>query len=93
MFKEVVVFVLGALILIFLISQIILPLFTKLDFFWLFNSDEENRKNKLIPANSIKDLDDLDKEATAKTEAYKETLGALKQTEQKIADIREKTKL
>ena len=93
MFKEVVVLILGALILIFLLSQIILPLFTKLDFFWLFNSDEENRKRTTVPANPIKDLDDLEKEATAKTEAYKATLGALKQTEEKIADIREKTKI
>jgi hypothetical protein len=91
MLKEAVVFLLGAFTIVFLLTQIIIPLFTKLDLFWIFKE-----KTVIVnpePVNCVKELDELEKEATESTEAYKETLGALSNTEKKLSEIREKTKI
>jgi hypothetical protein len=85
--KIVLVLFIQIMLLVLVISQIIVPVFTKLPFFWIFRS-------KSNPSEfSVNDLNDLEAHVTEKAESYKEAYKHVEETEERIKKIKEKAKV
>lgn len=84
--KIVLVAFLQIMILVFLVSQVIIPAFTKLPFFWVFGT----KKDKSF---SVNDLNDLESHVNEKAESYKEAFKHVEETEKRIKQIKEKAKV
>ena len=81
------------LVLVFLlITQIIVPMFTDLEYFWIFKkSKTEETLNR--DQFSVNELNDLEAQVVEKTESYKEAVSQIETTEEKIKSIKEKSKV
>lgn len=86
--KIVLVLFLQIMLVVLVISQIIVPVFTKLPFFWIFKS--KGRSSSEFPVN---DLNDLEAHVIEKTESYKEAYKHVEETETRIKKIKEKAKV
>ena len=87
--KILIVLLLQIFVLLFIITQIILPIFSRYQFFWWFKP-----KTKTFRApkkdSKIKDLSELEKDVIARTEAYKDVLENVKGTEEQLSEIKRK---
>lgn len=95
MAKFIFVFIAQLLIWVVIISQIIIPLFTKLEFFWFFRKkthQEEVEEPKPI-RSELQDLEELEKEVAEKTEEYVSVIHKVEDAEEKISKIKEKTEV
>jgi hypothetical protein len=95
MAKFIFVFIFQLLIWVTIISQIIIPLFTKLEFFWLFRKKihkEEIEEPKPI-RSELQDLEELEKEVAQKTEEYASVIHKVEEAEEKIGNIKQKTEV
>jgi hypothetical protein len=95
MAKFIFVFIIQLLIWVTIISQIIIPLFTKLEFFWFFRKKihkEEVEEPKPV-RSELKDLDELEKEVAEKTEEYASVIHKVENAEEKLEKIKEKTEV
>lgn len=88
MFKLVVIFTIQILLVILLFTQIIIPLFTKLPFFWFFK-----KKSVDTSEPKIKELSELEKEAQDRTDSYKEMIDELEDASKHLEEIKDKTKI
>ena len=93
MFKAIVIFLFGMFVIWFILTQIAMPFFTNYNFFWSFRK----RENRFVNSNNsrrinIQTLEDLDREAEIRTESYKEVIEELRQTEEELNKIKNKTK-
>ena len=86
--KIVLVLFLQIMLVVLVISQIIVPVFTKLPFFWIFKY--KGRSSSEFPVN---DLNDLEAHVIEKTESYKEAYKHVEETETRIKKIKEKAKV
>lgn len=86
--KIVLVLFLQIMLIVLVISQIIVPVFTKLPFFWIFKS-----KGRSSSEFSVNDLNDLEAHITEKAESYKEAYQHVEETETRIKKIKEKAKV
>lgn len=100
MMKLILLIILWTLALLFLVSQLLLPLFTRLDFFWLFRDNNHVFREKKIkqakqdePPRPVQTLDELQHLAEEKTQSYKDVLDDIHGVEQKVKEIKNKTKL
>lgn len=83
-------FLVPFLVLFFLLTQLILPMFFRsLDFMWLF----KRAKVKEDARCQISELSDLQKEAEEKTEQYQHVVKTIEDTEKKLESIKDKTKI
>ena len=86
---KILLFFLVILILLMIFTQIIVPIFvSNLPFFWIFKKDYYFKKS-----TNIKELNDLDAKAQAATEHYKEAISDLKETEDRLNQIKKQTKI
>ena len=91
--KILVILVLQAILIIGLISQIIVPFFTKdLELFWFFKRKKAENSTP-DPMIRVTDLDELESNAVEATETYKKVLTDLDETQSKVNEIKEKTKI
>jgi hypothetical protein len=86
--KIVLVLFLQIMLVVLVISQIIVPVFTKLPFFWIFKS-----KRRSLSEFPVNDLNDLEAHVIEKTESYKEAYKHVEETETRIKKIKEKAKV
>lgn len=100
MMKLILLIILWTLALLFIVSQLILPLFTRLDFFWLFRDNNHVFREKKVkepkpqePAKPAQSLDELEHIAEEKTQSYKEVLDDIYGVEQKVREIKNKTRI
>lgn len=95
MAKFIFVFLIQLLIWVTIISQIIIPIFTKLEFFWFFKKKihkEEIPEEPKVKAE-LQDLEELEKEVAQKTEEYASVIHKVENAEEKIEKIKEKTEV
>ena len=91
--KILVILVLQAILIIGLISQIIVPFFTKdLELFWFFKRKKAESSTP-DPMIRVTNLDELESNAVEATETYKKVLTDLDETQSKVNEIKEKTKI
>lgn len=78
------------LILLMILTQIIVPMIVEdLDFFWFFKKKYYSEKKN----TDYKELRDLDSNAKAATEHYKNVVTDLKETEDRLNQIKKQTKI
>jgi hypothetical protein len=95
MAKFIFVILIQLLIWVTIISQIIIPLFTKLEFFWFFKKKIHKEEVPEEPKVRVElqDLEELEKEVAEKTEEYASLIHKVDNAEEKIEKIREKTEV
>lgn len=87
---KILLFFFVILILLMIFTQIIIPIFVEdLDFFWLFKKKYYSEKKN----TDYKELKDLDDNAKAATEHYKSVVTDLKETEDRLNQIKKQTKI
>ena len=86
--KIVLILFAQIMLIVLVISQIVIPVFTKLPFFWIFKS-----KGRSSSEFSVNDLNDLEAHVTEKAESYKEAYQHVEETETRIKKIKEKAKV
>lgn len=78
----------------FIFTQIILPIFTKLRFFWWFYPPlNQVVTPKPKPEAKYESLEELEKEAEQKTEGYKQVMDDIHGVENTIEKIKRKTEI
>lgn len=98
MMKIILLSAMWIAVIAFLFTQMVLPLFTKLRFFWWFLPPLQQLKDpkpKVEPEaeHHIASLDELEKKAEEKTQGYKEVMDDIHGVESMVGKIKRKTDL
>jgi len=86
--KALIIIIFEMLIILFIVSQILIPCFSNMEFFWLFKKTKEP-----VSPSGINEISELDKKVTKSTEEFKESVEQIQQVKNQINQIESKTKL
>ena len=80
------------LLVLFIVTQLIVPMFTDYEYLWFFKKSK-TEESKATDKFSVNELNDLEAQVIEKTESYKEAVSQIETTEERIKSIKEKSKV
>jgi hypothetical protein len=80
------------ILVLFVVTQLIVPMFADFDYFWIFKKSKV-KESTTTDKFSVHELNDLEAQVIEKTESYKEAVSQIETTEEKIKSIKEKSKV
>jgi hypothetical protein len=80
------------ILVLFIVTQLIVPMFVDSDYFWIFKKSKV-KGSTATDQFSVNELNDLEAQVVEKTESYKEAVSQIETTEEKIKSIKEKSKV